>query len=61
MRSNWTDAALKWLIDDGRFTYSPLDQIQYLNARVELSLALRLAKEKDTTINFRALSHPRAR
>jgi len=33
----------------------------HLNARVKLSLALTLGKEKGTTINFRAVSHPRAR
>jgi hypothetical protein len=59
-REELADAALKWLINDGKFTYAQLDQIQHLNARVKLSLALTLAKEKGTTINFRALSHPRA-
>ncbi|HWX54835.1 MAG TPA: SIR2 family protein [Verrucomicrobiae bacterium] len=57
----FADAALKWLIEDGKFTYSQLDQIQHLNPRVKLSLARTLATQKGTTIDFRALLHPKAR
>lgn len=54
------DAALRWLINDGKFTYSQFNQIQYLNPRVKLSLARTLAREKGTTIDFRSLLHPNA-
>ena len=37
---------MKWLINNGKFTYTHFDQIQHLNARVKLSLALTLGKEK---------------
>jgi hypothetical protein len=60
-RAELADAAPKWLINDGKFGYAQFDQIQHLNARVKLSLTLTLGKEKGATINFRALSHPRAR
>jgi len=56
----FADASLKWLINDGKFTYSQLNQIQHLNPRVKLSLARVLASEKGTTIDFRALLHPSA-
>jgi hypothetical protein len=57
----FADAALKWLIEDGKFTYSQLDQIRHLPPRVKLSLARTLAAQKGTTINFRTLLHPKAR
>jgi hypothetical protein len=61
---SWTefaDAALRWLIFDGKFTYSQLDQIRQLHPRVKLSLARTLAAEKNTVIDFRTLLHPKAR
>ena len=57
----FADAALKWLIDDGKFTYSQLDQIRHLPPRVKLSLARTLASEKNATIDFRALLHQKSR
>jgi SIR2-like protein len=57
----FADAALKWLIYDGKFTYSQLDQIRHLHPRVKLSLARTFAAERGTTIDFRALLHPKAR
>jgi hypothetical protein len=57
----FADAALKWLIHDGKFSYSQFDQIRHLHPRVKLSLARTLAKEKGTTIDFRGLLHPTIR
>ena len=59
--AEFADAALRWLIQDGKFTYSQLDQIRYLHPRVKLSLARTLAIEKGATIDFRTLLHPKAR
>jgi hypothetical protein len=59
--AEFADAALKWLIGDGKFTYSQLDQIRHLHPRVKLSLARTLAKEKGTNIDFHTLLHPKAR
>jgi SIR2-like protein len=59
--AEFADAALRWLIFDGKFTYSQLDQIRHLHPRVKLSLARTLAAERNTVINFRALLHPKAR
>lgn len=58
---DFADAALKWLIDDGKFTYSQLDQIRHLHPRVKLSLARTLASGKKTAIDFHALLHPKSR
>jgi hypothetical protein len=59
--AEFADATLKWLIDNGVFTYSQLDQIRHLHPRVKLSLACTLATKGNTTIDFRALLHPQAR
>jgi hypothetical protein len=59
--AEFADAALRWLIYDGKFTYSQLDQIRHLHPRVKLSLARTLAAERGTTIDFKALLHPKAR
>lgn len=59
--AEFADAALKWLIQDGKFTYSQLDQVRHLHPRVKLSLARTLAKERGTVIDFRTLLHPTAR
>jgi hypothetical protein len=56
--AEFADAALRWLINDGKFTYSQFSQIQHLNPRLKLSLARTLANEKGTTIDYRALLHP---
>ena len=57
--AEFADAALRWLIFDGKFTYSQLDQIRSLHPRVKLSLARTLAGEKNTVIDFRTLLHPK--
>jgi hypothetical protein len=59
--AEFADAALKCLIEDGKFSYSQLEQIRHLHPRVKLSLARTLAKESGTAIDYRALLHPKAR
>lgn len=58
---NWTefaDGALHWMIDRGQFSHGRLAQIQGLNPRVKLSIALRLQEEKDLQIDFLKILHP---
>lgn len=55
----FADAALKSLVDEGKFTYSQFDQISHLHPRVKLSLARTLAAETGSVINFRRLLHAR--
>ena len=57
--SDFADSALHWLINNGTLSYSQLDQIRHLPARVRLSLARNLAKDNKTQINYTALLHPR--
>jgi hypothetical protein len=59
--ADFADAALKYLIEDGKFKYSQLEQIRNLPPRVKLSLARTLSKEKGSVIDFRRLLHPKAR
>jgi hypothetical protein len=55
--NDFADAALRWLIDQGRLSYSHVDQIRHLPPRVKLSLARALAIENKAPINFEALIH----
>jgi len=59
--AEFADATLKWLIHNGKFTYSQFDQIRHLNPRVKLSLARTLAMDGSTMIDYRTLLHPTAR
>lgn len=54
---DFADAALRSLVEHGKLSFSELDQVRHLSARVKLSLARRLASDFD--IDFRALLHPR--
>lgn len=56
--NSFADAALSFLVDQGKFTHSQLDQIRHLNARVKLAIAVGLQEEHETSINFRKLIHP---
>ena len=56
--AEFADGALQSLINQGKLTYSQLDQIRHLNPRVKLSLARTLEGENGITINYRALLHP---
>jgi hypothetical protein len=57
----FADGALQQLIDKGKFTYSQLAQIKYLNSRVKLSIAATIATETKTSIDYELLLHPKPR
>jgi len=54
----FANGALEWLIANGQFSYSQLDQIRQLNPRVKLSLARALERDNNLSIGFRGLLHP---
>ena len=54
----FADGTLRWLIKQGKFSYSQLEQIRHLNPRVKLSLARTLAADHKTTIDYHDLLHP---
>src|SRR5262249_37142767 len=56
--SQFADGALRFLVDGGKFSHGQLAQINNLNPRVKLSIALRLQKELQTEIAFHKLLHP---
>jgi hypothetical protein len=51
--SEFADAALRFFVDQGKFSHGQLAQISYLNPRVKLSIALGLQKEHNLPIDFR--------
>lgn len=53
------DAALRSLVNRGHFSHKQIDQIKHLSPRMKLSIALGIAKNSNTPINFRNLLHPR--
>jgi hypothetical protein len=55
---DFADKTLHWLIKQGKFTHSQLDQIEYQNPRVKLSLARAIAKEQQITIAYKDILHP---
>jgi hypothetical protein len=57
----FANGALDWLIAEGKFSYSQLDQIKHLNPRLKLSLARTLATKSGLAIDFRGLLHPKPR
>ena len=56
--SDFADAALRQLVNEGKFTYSQLDQVKHLSPRVKLSIAITIAEDTKTPIDFDALLHP---
>jgi len=57
----WTefaDGALRYFVNNGKFGHDQLAQINHLNPRVKLSIALALEKEFGIRIKFRDLLHP---
>ena len=56
--SEFADGALRFFVEEGKFSHKQLAQIGHLNPRVKLSIALGLEKEHPTRINFRQLLHP---
>jgi hypothetical protein len=60
---NWTEFAngvLGHFIEQGKFSYAQLAQIESLAPRVKLSIALELRDELGVRLDFRTLFHPRA-
>ncbi len=56
--SEFADAALRALVQQGKFSHGQLAQVSHLHPRVKLSIARRLQKERKTSINFRSILHP---
>jgi hypothetical protein len=59
--SEFADAALRFFVDQGKFSHGQLAQISYLNPRVKLSIALGLQKEHNLPIDFRRVLYPTER
>ena len=55
----FADKSLRWLVAQGKFSYSQLDQISQLHPRVKLSLARNIANEHKTNIAYRDILHPK--
>ena len=56
--SEFADAALKTLVQQGKFSHGQLAQVSHLNPRVKLSIAQRLHKQHKASINFQSILHP---
>lgn len=56
--SQFADGALLCMVTQGQFTHGRLAQINHLNPRVKLSIALRLREETKGQIDFMKLLHP---
>lgn len=56
---DFADESLRWLVGQGKFSYSQLDQISHLHPRVKLSLARTIANEHKTEIAYKDILHPR--
>ena len=57
--SEFADAALRALVDQGKFSHGQLAQVSHLPPRVKLSIARQLESEHKASINFRSILHPR--
>jgi hypothetical protein len=58
---DFANGALRQLVDKGKFTYSQLDQIKGLSARIKLSIATAVAADTKTPIDYDLLLHPKPR
>ena len=56
--SEFADAALRALVQQGKFSHGKLAQVRHLHPRVKLSIARRIEKEHKISINFRSILHP---
>jgi hypothetical protein len=56
--SEFADGALKSFVALGKFSHAQLDQIQHLNPRIKMSIALSLQKENSVEIDFEKLLYP---
>ncbi len=56
--AEFAEAALRTLIGPGKFTYSQFEQVRGFTPRLKLSLALALAHERRSAIDFDGILHP---
>ena len=59
--SEFADGALRFFVEQGKFSHGQLAQISYLNPRVKLSIALGLQAESKIPIDFRKVLYPTGR
>src|SRR2546429_3137588 len=59
--SQFAEGALRWMITHGQFSHGQLAQINHLNPRVKLSIALRLQEKTGAQIEFLKLLHANER
>ena len=57
--SEFADAALRALVEEGKFSHGQLDQVSHLHPRVKLSIARRLQSEHKASVDFRSILHPK--
>jgi hypothetical protein len=55
---DFADKTLRWLVDQGKFSFSQLAQISNVQPRVKLSLARAIANEQKITIPYKDILHP---
>jgi len=56
--NDFANAALKQLIDKGKFSHAQFDQIKHLSPRIKLSIVKTVAADTETTIDFDEILHP---
>src|SRR5260370_41340430 len=59
--SEFADGALRFFVEQGKFSHGQLAQISYLNPRVKLSIALGLQDEHKIPIDFGKVLYPTGR
>ena len=59
--SEFADGALRFFVDQGKFSHSQLAQISHLHPRVKLSIALGLESEHKMRIDFDKVLYPAGR
>src|SRR5260221_10045048 len=59
--SEFADGALRFFVEQGKFSHGQLAQISYLNPRVKLSIALGLQAEHRIPIDFGKVLYPTGR
>jgi hypothetical protein len=59
--SDFADRALRFFVEQGKFSHGQLDQIKHLHPRVKLSLAMGFQKEHRLRIDFENVLHPDGR
>jgi hypothetical protein len=59
--SEFADGALRFFVEQGKFSHGQLAQISHLNPRVKLSIALALQNEHKIPIDFKKVLYPTER